>query len=164
VAPGLVRSDGADEWGVFCPLRDHGWFVGSTYLTTVFPPHRDPAAYWLACMVTHYRHRHRRSYDRWVGWASRNGRDDTMKHTVNEQAKRQLLRLALPFLRRNGVRSDHFAALQGTTDETMVLAVRLLGPVTKTVIRADGPPAPRSRLVAPSPLRSRQLLLPGFEG
>ena len=107
----------------FCPLCDD-WFVGSDYLASVF---ENPRALWVANMVTHYRHRHVDYYNRHVGYASWSGRYDEFKHLVNERAKRQVIRKARHFLREHRIAAEHFAELQGTTEETLALASRMLG-------------------------------------
>ena len=112
------------EEGLFlCPLCP-AYLPMSEYLATVFD---NKKALWVANMVTHYRHWHVNYYNRHVGYASYKGRYDAFKHEVNERAKRQIIRKATPFLRAHGITADDFAELQGTTEETMTLALKMLG-------------------------------------
>ena len=78
-------------------------------------------------MVTHYRHHHVVYYNNSVGYASYKGRYDDFKHQVNERAKRQIIRKAGDFMKAHRITADHFAELQGTTEETLVLARDRLG-------------------------------------
>ena len=133
----------------YCPLcRD--WFIGSDYLASVFIG--NPRALWVANMVTHYRHHHVDYYNHNVGYASWKGRYDEFKHLVNERAKRQVIRKARAFLREHRITAEHFAELQGTTEETMTLASRMLG--------GGRPPPSRPAIVA---VRRGQQTLLGWE-
>jgi len=108
----------------YCPICDCE-FNASDYLATVF---EDKRILWLANMVMHYRHDHR-AWDRSHGYISRKygqGTYERQKSKINEQAKRQIIRKATKFLRDNNVTPDCFAALQGTTEETMQLANKKL--------------------------------------
>lgn len=112
---------------VWCPSCDR-WVPGSAYLATVFPPEAEWRRYFLACYTTHARHSHVSYYNRWVGWQSFHRSYEAFKHEVNERAKRQLIRKSGAALRLWKITAEDFAALQGTTEETLVLATRELGP------------------------------------
>lgn len=117
--------------GAYCPLCDN-MFTASDHLAVVFAGR--PRAEWLANMVTHYRHRHITSWNKmWRGFpgaayrrAAHFGDYEAEKSKVNERAKRQLLRRARAWLIQAGVTADDFAALRGTTEETLRFARRLL--------------------------------------
>jgi len=83
-------------------------------------------AYLLACMVSHYRHRHVRYYDKRVGSGGKCRDYECFKALVNERAKRQIIRKAKDKLLELGVTPHHFGLLQGTTSQTMELAIRFL--------------------------------------
>lgn len=116
----------------WCPLcRSHQG--ASVYLHhEVFPA--QPGAEWVANMVTHYRHDHITSWNKmWRGFpgaayrrAAHFGDYEEEKSKVNERAKRQILRGARDYLVRSGITAEDFAALKGTTEETMRLARRVL--------------------------------------
>ena len=86
---------------VYCPICKD-LVEGSEYLYyQAFPD--DYFAYWIASLVTHYRHGHINYYDRsWMFWryAEKNPEYQKMSHEeyrilVNNRAKRQLIRAIL---------------------------------------------------------------------
>lgn len=59
------------------------------------------------------------------GWNSTKDYDE-MKHEVNEQAKRQILRKCKQFMIENGFTAEHVKALKGTTEKTYELYQKTL--------------------------------------
>lgn len=113
-------------WLVWCPLCG-AWKNQSTHLRKALP---DVRVRWFANMVTHYRHEHRK-WDAQCDYLDRQyGREsvvyEAQKRTINEQAKRQILRHARHFLRLHRFRPEHVAALQHTEAKTLELAYKLL--------------------------------------
>jgi len=105
---------------VYCPICQL-YFTSSDYLASVF---QDEEPRWLANMVMHYRHDHR-AWDRSHPYLSSRSYEH-QKSIINEQAKRQIIRKATPFLLEHGIRPEHFAALQGTEQKTLQLALKKL--------------------------------------
>jgi len=62
----------------------------SDYLRYVFPD--DDFAYWISISITHYRHQHLNEYNRWVGYHSRFRSYENYKASINNRAKRQVMR------------------------------------------------------------------------
>ncbi len=116
-----------------CPICNK-YFETSEYLNTYFSD--DEHVRWLANMVTHYRHVHVTSWDKtWSseygnnyrrGWSARKDYD-SMKHDVNERAKRQILKKCKNFMIEKGFVIEHVAKLQGTTKQTLDLYTKILG-------------------------------------
>jgi hypothetical protein len=107
----------------YCPLCGTR-FDASEYLCETFKG--DDKALWLANMVTHYRHTHITSWNKywgWNGWAYRKaahfGDYDKEKSIVNERAKRQIARKCPQYIISNGIDLDVYSKLQGTTEETL---------------------------------------------
>lgn len=112
---------------MYCPLCND-WHQASDYLSLVFS---DEATRWVANMVTHYRHHHRK-WDNQYTYLLRNYGEiayENAKKKINEQAKRQIVRKCTDFLLAHGVGTQCFGALQGTTEETMVLVRKRLTPI-----------------------------------
>jgi hypothetical protein len=112
-----------------CPLcKTH--LNRSDYLHGVFS--EEPVLEWFANLITHYRHGHISSWNKC--WGAGGGRYrsgwfgdyDTQKGIVNERAKRQLIRQAFPIFRECGLKPEHIAILQNTTEETMRVANKFL--------------------------------------
>ena len=112
-----------------CPICGKH-FTPSAYLAKIFAD--NPKALFIANLVTHYRHKHRESWDkcwgRYGGYYRRGWfRDyDEEKKKVNEQAKRQIIRKATTILIQLGVTSETFKCLQQTDEKTIALAVKRL--------------------------------------
>ncbi|MCI0445545.1 hypothetical protein L0152_20315 [bacterium] len=112
------------DWICYCPICNQ-WFRQSKYLRATFS---DIRTRWLANMVTYYRHDHR-SWDaqaRHIGKIYDEKTYERQKSIVNEQAKRQFLRNALPYLLHHKLTPENFKALQGTDEKTMKLAIEKL--------------------------------------
>lgn len=118
-------------YSVYCPLCD-SCFDGSTYLKDVFD---DIPTLWLANMVTHYRHNHITSWNKMWGdhgfYYRQAAHYDDMnyedrKSEINERAKRQIVRKAAPYLRKNNVTIKAFENLQGTTVATLQTVRKIL--------------------------------------
>lgn len=86
----------------------------------------DDKAYYMACMVMHYRHEHVRYYNNSVGYVSRHHDYESFKSKVNERAKRNIIRKCMEILRANGVTSETFLLLENNDSETIKLAKKLL--------------------------------------
>lgn len=126
---GLMKRKFINEnEAIYCPICK-SWCNGSEYLRGVFS---DPKPYWLACMVTHYRHNHIRYYNRWVHYHSRHGRYDWFKAQVNNRIKRNILGKCKKFLREHRFTVQDFALLQNTEQKTLDKAHKILGgnPIT----------------------------------
>ena len=108
---------------VYCPICG-SYFYGSQYLRNVFPG--NDKQFWIATMITHYRHTHLNYYDRSVDFVSKIIGYERFKHLVNERIKRQLIRKTYKFMRWNGITVEHISNLQRTTTETMEIAKSLL--------------------------------------
>jgi len=80
---------------LYCPICQSFDANGSDYLLRIFD---ETHTYWIACLVTHYRHFHIRYYDRsWrYPWYREKNKEYTsheeFKKKVNNRAKRQLIR------------------------------------------------------------------------
>lgn len=102
----------------------------SDYLKTIF--FGKPEVEWIANLVTHYRHNHITSWNKCWGYGGNRyrsnwfGNYEEEKALVNERAKRQLIRKGFEILKLNGIKSEHFATLQNTTEETLKVARKLL--------------------------------------
>ena len=119
----MIYHESSDEYIVYCPICGY-FFEGSPYLYSIFKD--DKKVLWLANMVTHYRHEHITSWNKYWGWGGRYYRKaahfgdyDTEKSIYNERAKRQIARKATSYMLENGVSIDSYARLQGTTTETI---------------------------------------------
>jgi len=112
----------------YCPICQNR-FPFSEYLSTVIA---DEKTLWLANFVTHFRHSHR-AWDRNAGYIARHHDYDAAKDTINEQAKRQLVRKAAGFLRSHGIGAEHFMSLKDTTEETMVVVRKKLADEAKKI-------------------------------
>jgi len=107
----------------YCPLCDD-YYPHSEYLHGVFED--EPKVEFIANLVTHYRHEHTKYYDNGVGYVSRFHDYDSFKETVNNRAKRQIIRKAKNYLRAVGVTPEDFCTLQSTDQKTAELACRML--------------------------------------
>ena len=119
----MIYHESSNEYIVYCPICGY-FFEGSPYLYSIFKD--DKKVLWLANMVTHYRHEHITSWNKYWGWggyyyrkAAHFGDYDTEKSIYNERAKRQIARKATSYMLENGVSIDSYARLQGTTTETI---------------------------------------------
>jgi hypothetical protein len=112
-----------------CPSCED-YFQCSSYLAEVFAD--NPKAEWLANMVTHYRHDHLTSWNKCWGRYGSYYRGywfkdyDEEKAKVNERQKRQILRQCKDFLIENNFTVKDFECLQNTTEETILLAKKIL--------------------------------------
>lgn len=109
----------------YCPICE-SWFRESKYLEKVFA---DPKVRWLANMVTHYRHSHRKweSQHKYISkYIYSENAYEIEKAKINEQAKRQIIRLATEFLMQIEMTKEHFQQLKGTDEKTMQLAEKKL--------------------------------------
>ena len=113
----------------YCPICDKR-FDTSDYLSTVFKG--NDKAMWLANMVTHYRHSHITSWNKYWGWygnayrkAAHFGDYDTEKSIVNERAKRQIARKCPQYIYKYGIDKEVYSKLQGTTEETISLVNKI---------------------------------------
>lgn len=113
----------------YCPICNER-FSSSDYLAQAFKD--DEKTMWLANMVTHYRHNHITSWNKYwgyFGWAYRNaahfGDYDEEKTKVNERAKRQIARKCKEYIIDKGINKDIFAKLQGTTEETLKVVEKI---------------------------------------
>lgn len=113
-----------------CP--DCGYrFECSPFLAKIFKT--QPKVEFLANLVTHFRHNHLTSWNKcWgrYGGAYRRGwfgNYDEEKTLVNERQKRQILRKCKQFLIKHEFTSEDFTKLQNTTQETIDLAIKILG-------------------------------------
>jgi hypothetical protein len=108
-----------------CPICDKK-FTPSEYLASVFPD--QPLELFIANLITHYRHEHITSWNKAWGRYGSSYRQKWLteyedeKSKVNERAKRQIIRKALPVLQELGITSNTFSNLEGTTAETIALA------------------------------------------
>lgn len=119
----------------FCPLcaSYHAEFKG---LKENVKGKISTSAYWVANIVTHYRHNHIESWNKM--WDKRTGgyyRDsfryedseyERRKEEVNERAKRQIIRKSLSYLRFHKITSRAFLELKGFDEKTLVLAKKKL--------------------------------------
>ncbi|AFL94902.1 hypothetical protein CL1_0697 [Thermococcus cleftensis] len=134
----LVNDFPADGFLVYCPICN-SFVEGSPYLRlSVFPD--DEYAYWIAALVTHYRHHHIQYYDKTLSnprYGEKNkefqtlGEDyDAFKEVVNNRAKRQIIRAILrdDFLdethKENLIRA--VLRLQNNDDKTIELVEKTL--------------------------------------
>lgn len=105
----------------YCPICEQIYY-GSKYLKTVF---QDQRTLWLANMVTHYRHRH----TDWDYYCFDYGKFyDFKKQEINEEAKREIARLATQFLKENDFKVSHFTSLQNSSSQTIDTVRKILGP------------------------------------
>lgn len=106
-------------------------FECSPFLAKIFKT--QPKVEFLANLVTHFRHNHLTSWNKcWgrYGGAYRRGwfgNYDEEKTLVNERQKRQILRKCKQFLIEHEFTSEDFTKLQNTTQETIDLAIKILG-------------------------------------
>lgn len=123
-----------------CPLCSRS-VSRSEYLAQAFA--RDPFGEWAANLVTHYRHDHIAYYDRTLGgrsyalanreYQSLGGNYDTFKRTVNNRAKRQLVRAVLRSKFGRDVQRGLLQGFQrllhndGETDRTLSTALAKVG-------------------------------------
>jgi len=83
---------------MYCPICRNFIVKGSEYLLKTFGV---SYTYWVACLVTHYRHHHIRYYDlSWKNpWYRKKNKEYTnyeeFKKLVNNRAKRQMIRAIL---------------------------------------------------------------------
>lgn len=114
---------------VYCPICKK-YFQGSEYLDTIFKD--DEKILWLSNMVTHYRHTHITSWNKCWGYGGGYYRGhwfgdyDEEKAKVNERAKRQIIRKCADYLKYYGFNTEDFKKLQNTTNETIIVAEKLL--------------------------------------
>lgn len=114
---------------LICPSCEE-YFQCSSYLAEVFAD--NPKVEWLANMVTHYRHDHLTSWNKCWGRYGSYYRGywfkdyDEEKAKVNERQKRQILRQCKDFLIENNFTVKDFECLQNTTEETILLAKKIL--------------------------------------
>ncbi len=117
---------------VYCPCCNE-YVDGSQHLYSIFK--EDEKMYWLACMITHFRHishlpgkvGYYSSYERtWgrggYGWNKLQGNThDEAKLKQNEIEKRRLIKNHWGFLREHEINKRHFAKLQFTSPQTLLL-------------------------------------------
>ena len=106
----------------FCPMCND-YFKESEYLRTVIS---NPRTLWLANMVTHYRHNHITSWNKcWDNFEGRNyrrgwfGDYEEEKATVNERAKRQIVRKCFSYIKYNNITIEDFNELDYNEEETI---------------------------------------------
>jgi len=117
----IVRDAPPGPPEIYCPFC-RKWVHGSQYLSGVFPPGGpDRGSYWIAGIITHYRHEHIHYYNRGVGYAARFHSYDKFKVLVNNRIKRRILRQQFKFLKANNINKDHFIKLSNNDRETMIL-------------------------------------------
>lgn len=108
-------------YDVRCPLCESE-FSGSHFLASVIEDRKD---LFIANMITHYRHAHRKWDDQWkyiTAHCSPETYDQT-KIKVNNQIKRALLRNKkfFEFLKSNGITKESFLRLQDNDEKTLEL-------------------------------------------
>lgn len=113
---------------LYCPICGHT-VKSSDHLAKVFK--NNQRRRWLANMITHYRHTHITSWNKYWGYngwyyreASHFGDYDEEKKKVNERAKREILHKAFDFMMSIGITVDDVKALQGTEPYTIAVYER----------------------------------------
>lgn len=113
----------------YCPICGQSNPI-SEYLKTVFE--NNERMIWLSNMITHYRHNHITSWNKCWGYnGHRYRRDwfgdyDEEKQKVNERAKRQIIRKAIPFLKHHSIGVECFQQLEWNDEKTIELAQKKL--------------------------------------
>jgi hypothetical protein len=111
----------------FCPICG-SHFSGSSFLASQI---ENPPDLWLANMIMHYRHKHRKWDSQWK-YIQRNckeGTYETEKKKVNNQIKRALLKSKefLTFAVENGVTKESFLRLLDNEEKTVELVNKKFG-------------------------------------
>jgi len=121
----------------YCPIC-HKQFPTSDYLQTVFSD--DIGAEWFANMITHYRHQHR-AYDKWIRYVSqRKGVPyEDQKATINEQAKRQIMRKCKNYMRENNIGAAQVLQMQNNSKQTLALLMKVFSDDKETIMRSIPP-------------------------
>lgn len=112
---------------IYCPLC-RVYVKGSFYLRYIFDIDRQ---YWLATMISHYRHNHYIDYDQRVDHEANLGRYEAFKHLINERIKRNLLKNNKSYMNAIGITVQDVKALRDTTEDIIALArtvLRILRP------------------------------------
>lgn len=144
---GLKKSNRDEEWHCECTTwdckcKECDWYY-CPMCNSYFPEHEGlskakakitEGAYWLANMVTHYRHNHIKSWNKM--WSKRTGGyyrdsfgyDDTQykkrKEEINERAKRQIIRKGKDYLMFHNITSKQFMELLKGMDEATLKVAR----------------------------------------
>jgi hypothetical protein len=110
---------------IFCERS----FSGSSYLATQIA---DPKQLWLANMITHYRHSHRKSWDaqwKYIESHCAEGVYEETKRKTNNQIKRKMLRSKpfMTFAREHGIDDSHFLSLLDNEEATLELVEKKFG-------------------------------------